>query len=260
MDIAGKVVAITGAGGGIGKALAEACAAAGAKHVAVSDLNEGAARAVAESIGGSGYRVDAGKGEEITRFIEDVERTAGPIDLYCSNAGVLVVDADFDNCASAPDDAWAKAWAVNVMAHVHAVRALLPGWKARGGGYFLMTVSAAGLLSQIGGAPYATTKHAALGFAESLAISHKDDGVRVSALCPQAVDTAMTQGKTMMGADIDGVISAEQVAQSALEGVAQERFLILPHPSVTAYRAAKAENYERWIGGMAKMRRVMKGT
>ena len=258
MDIAGKVVAITGAGGGIGAALAEKLAAAGAKHVAVSDLSGDAARAVAAKISGAAHQLDCADGAAIAGFIADVERAAGPIDLYCSNAGVIFRDPDFNNCASAPDDIWNKSWAVNVMAHVHAARALLPAMIARGGGYFLLTISAAGLLSQIGAATYAATKHAAIGFAESLAITHKDHGIGVSALCPQAVDTAMARsGPSMMGADIDGVATTEHVAQCALDGVAAGQFLILPHPNVAAYVAAKAENYGRWLGGMAKLRRAL---
>ena len=183
--------------------------------------------------------------------------TLGPIDLFCSNAGILPIDADPDNAASTPELEWNRAWAVNVMAHVHAARALLPRMIARKSGYFLQTVSAAGLLSQIGSAAYSTTKHAAIGFAESLAITHKDHGIKVSVLCPQAVQTPMIAGQKMMGADIDGVITAEAVADAVIEGLREETFLILPHPNVATYVAKKAENYDRWLGGMAKLRRSL---
>jgi NAD(P)-dependent dehydrogenase (short-subunit alcohol dehydrogenase family) len=257
MDVQGKIVAVTGAGAGIGKALVQRLAAAGAAHVAVVDVDGDAAAATAASVNGSAYTVDCGRGEQIADFIADVEARHGPIDLYCSNAGVIAGDPDSHNCASAADAAWQKSWAVNVMAHVHAARVLLPSMIARRSGYFLITASAAGLLSMIGSAAYATTKHAAIGFAESLALTHKDDGVRVSVLCPQAVDTAMARGNPLMGADIDGFVSADHVAQCALEGLRDEHFLILPHQSVAHYRMAKAENYDRWIGGMAKLRRAI---
>jgi NAD(P)-dependent dehydrogenase (short-subunit alcohol dehydrogenase family) len=162
--------------------------------------------------------------------------------------------------ASASNADWDRAWRVNVMAHVYAARAALPAMIARRSGYFVQTVSAAGLLSQIGAAAYSTTKHAAIGFAESLAITHRDHGVRVSVVCPQAVETAMIAGKATNGADVDGIICADVVADAVIEGLAREAFLILPHPEVSTYMTNKAANYERWLGGMSKLRRGLRAT
>lgn len=255
MDFTAKVVVITGAGGGIGAALARAFAAEGARIV-VSDRDATACEAVARAVGGVSIPADAGVEAEVTALVRRAGAEVGPIDILVSNAGVLVRDADPANAASAPDAEWDRSWRVNVMAHVWAARAALPAMIARREGWFLQTVSAAGLLSQIAAAPYATTKHAAIGFAEALAITHRDHGIGVSVLCPQAVDTAMTRAVPgMAGADVDGVLSADAVATAALEGLRARRFLILPHPRVADYRAAKAADYERWIGGMAKFRR-----
>jgi len=255
MDIQDKIIAITGGGGGIGRALAEAFSRAGARHVVVADLDGAAAEAVARAIGGTSFTCDVAREADLARVVSETEKSVGPIDLFCSNAGILPINPDPENAASSPNGEWQRAWEVNVMAHVYAARALLPAMIARRSGYFLNTVSAAGLLSQIGSAAYATTKHAAIGFAENLALTHKDHGIKVSVLCPQAVGTQMIEGKPMNGADVDGILSAEQVAQSAIEGLARESFLILPHPNVAKYYAMKSESYDRWIGGMAKLRR-----
>ncbi len=257
MDVRGKIVVITGAASGIGRALAARFVREEAQHVVVTDVDEVGAARVASELGAtaSARGLDVSDEHAIAALVADVEATIGPIDLFCSNAGVLPIDPDPANAASTPTAAWDLAWRVNVMAHVFAARAVLPSMIARRSGYFLHTVSAAGLLSQIGSAAYSTTKHAAIGFAESLAITHKDHGIRVSVLCPQAVDTAMIQGKSMNGADVDGVISADDVASAAIEGMGKETFLILPHPSVATYVAHKAASYDRWLGGMAKLRR-----
>jgi NAD(P)-dependent dehydrogenase (short-subunit alcohol dehydrogenase family) len=257
MDIAGKVVVVTGGGGGIGRALALLAHREGAGHVAVADLNEAGAAATAAEIGAgaSSFRCDVSKEADIQRLVAETEATAGPIGLFCSNAGIISVDPDFDNAASAPDESWQRSWAVHVMAHVYAARAVLPGMIERREGWLLNTVSAAGLLSQIGSAVYSTTKHAAIGFSESLAIAHKDHGIGVSVLCPQGVATAMTAGGFFAGADVDGVITAEACAEAAIAGLRAEKFVILPHPNVAEYMKLKSENYERWIGGMAKLRR-----
>jgi NAD(P)-dependent dehydrogenase (short-subunit alcohol dehydrogenase family) len=255
MDVAGKVIVVTGGGSGIGRALAERFHAEGAKHISVADLNERGAQQTATAIDGMAFRCDVAVESDIQRLVRETEAHAGPIDLFCSNAGVISSDPDFDNAASAPDKVWALGWGVHVMAHVYAARAVLPGMIGRRSGWFLNTVSAAGLLSQIGSAVYSTTKHAAIGFAESLAIAHKDHGIGVSVLCPQGVHTAMTAGAFFAGADVDGVITAEAVAEAALAGLREETFLILPHPRVAEYMKGKAENYQRWIGGMVKLRR-----
>ena len=255
MDVRGKVIVITGGGSGIGRALAVRFHAEGAKHIALADLNEAGASETARMVGGSSMRCDVTYESDIAQLVADTESRAGQIDLFCSNAGVIDPDPDFDNAASAPDAAWTRAWSVHVMAHVYAARAVLPGMIERRSGWLMNTVSAAGLLSQIGAAVYGTTKHAAIGFAESLAIAHKDHGIGVSVLCPQGVATPLVTGKSFSGADVDGVLTAEEVADSALAGLRAGQFVILPHPAVAGYMKLKAENYDRWIGGMAKLRR-----
>ena len=247
MKLAGKIVVVTGAAQGIGAALAARFAAENAKAVVAADIKEGPGL----------VPCDVSREEDILRLIDDTESRIGPIDLFCSNAGIAVLDPDWDNPASAPDDGWARSWAVNVMAHVWAARHLLPRMAARGGGYFLHTVSAAGLLSQIGSGPYSATKHAALGFAENLAIAGRDRGIKVSVLCPQGVDTAMLRGITRGVPDGDGVLTPEAVADMAVAGLDAEQFLILPHPEVATYLRRKAEDPDRWLAGMARLRRGM---
>jgi NAD(P)-dependent dehydrogenase (short-subunit alcohol dehydrogenase family) len=258
MDVRDKVIVVTGGGSGIGRAMARLFAAEGARHVVAADRNEAGARETAELVGGTAFACDVTQEADIRRVVAETEAKAGPIDIFCSNAGVISLDPEFDNAASAPDAEWARTWAVHVMAHVYAARAVLPGMMERGSGWLLNTVSAAGLLSQIGSATYSTTKHAAIGFAESLAIASKDRGVGVSVLCPQGVATPLVTGDFFGGADVDGVLTAEAVALCALDGLRAGKFLILPHPKVADYMRLKAENYDRWVGGMAKMRRGVK--
>ena len=256
MDVEGKVVVVTGAGAGIGQALAKRFTEEGARHVAVADLDFERAENVARSIGGSAYRVDVADEQAVRRLVAQTEELAGPIDLFCSNAGVLLLDPDMEAPADTPDALWRIAWNVNVMAHVYAARAVLPSMLLRGEGYLLNTVSAAGLLTMIGAASYATTKHAAIGLAESFAIAYGDRGIRVSVLCPQAVRTEMTDGIHSFGADRDGIISPEHVADCTVKGLAAERFLILPHATVAEYQRAKAYDPDRWIGGLRRARRA----
>ncbi|WP_163847810.1 SDR family oxidoreductase [Pseudooceanicola aestuarii] len=258
MDFHGRTAIVTGGAQGIGAALVRALHAAGAAHVTVADLKGDAAREVAAEVGGLGLEIDLRDRAQIIDMIDRTERDHGPVSLMCSNAGIAnAFDLSVTNIAGAAPEEWQAAWEVNVMAHVHAAGHLVPLMKSRGGGYFLHTVSAAGLLSQVGSGPYSTTKHAAVGFAESLALSHRDDGIRVSILCPQGVATPMLSGIGGAGPQAgDGVLSAREVADAALKGVAEERFLILPHPQVTGYMQAKVENYDRWIGGMAKLQRA----
>jgi NAD(P)-dependent dehydrogenase (short-subunit alcohol dehydrogenase family) len=257
MNLAGKITVVTGGAQGIGAALCERFAREAARAVVVADINAAGAAAVAARIGGTGMPCDVSQEADILRLIDDTEEKFGPIDLFCSNAGIAVMDPDWDNPASAPDDGWARSWAVNVMAHVWAARHLAPRMAARGGGYFLHTVSAAGLLSQIGSGPYTTTKHAALGFAENLAIATRDRGIKVSVLCPQGVDTAMLRGIARGAPDRDGVLTPAQIADAVIAGLAAENFLILPHPEVATYTRRKAEDPDRWLAGMARLRRGM---
>jgi len=192
MQVTGKNVVVTGGANGIGRALCEAFHRAGAAKVVVADLDIEAAKAVAGSIDGAAFRCDVAQERDIANVIEETERQFGPISLFCSNAGIGGgFDPLSENAGGSSDEPFAKSWAIHVMAHVYAARHLIPRMKARGGGYFLNTISAAGLLSQVGSPAYSTTKHAAVGFAENLAISHKAHGIRVSILCPQGVDTNM---------------------------------------------------------------------
>jgi NAD(P)-dependent dehydrogenase (short-subunit alcohol dehydrogenase family) len=256
MEIKDKVVAITGAANGIGHALARRFKLEGARGIALADLDGAKIAAVAADLGALGIACDVAREADIQNFVQRTEAAFGPIDLFCSNAGVAVLDPDPNNAASASNEEFERNWRIHVMAHVYAARALLPQMAQRGSGYFLNTVSAAGLLSQIGSSTYSATKHAAIGFAESLAITHRDQGIKVSVLCPQAVRTAMIGDEPEKGsASVDGIISPDQVADAVVRGLAQETFLILPHPMVADYIKLKSSDYDRWLGGMAKLRR-----
>jgi NAD(P)-dependent dehydrogenase (short-subunit alcohol dehydrogenase family) len=257
MNVRDKVIVVTGGANGIGRALCERFHAEGAGQIVVADIDASASQSVAHAIAGVAMFCDVSKEQDIVRVIEDTERSCGPIGLFCSNAGVFFRDPDLENAASAANETWMRAWSVNVMAHVYAARALVPRMTTRGAGHFLHTVSAAGLLSQIHSAVYSATKHAALGFAESLAITHRDQGIKVSVLCPQGVETAMLRGGESSAAAVDGILTPAEVADTVMRGLATDAFLILPHPQVGRYMASKVENYDRWIGGMAKLRRSM---
>ncbi|MDA0824028.1 MAG: SDR family NAD(P)-dependent oxidoreductase [Proteobacteria bacterium] len=250
MEIQDKVVVITGGANGIGKALAIRFKAAGAKHIVVADLDGAGASAVAREVDGTAEQIDVSREADIQRVIETTENTIGPIDLFCSNAGIAKADS-----LDSPNDEWQLIWDVNVMSHMYAARHLVPRMVKRGGGYLLNTCSAAGLLNQIGGAAYGVTKHAAVGLGEWIALTYAHQGIRVSLLCPQAVRTAMTSGEAMNNKGIaaaaaDGMIEAEVLAESVIEGLADERFLILPHPEVVTYMQRKTADYDRWIRGM----------
>ena len=254
MQLKGKNIVVTGAASGIGKAMAERFQREGAKLVVCSDLNGAGAKAVAAAINGVAFETNVGRETDIQHLIEGVERDHGPIDLFCSNAGIGVRGG-----AEAANADWQRIWDINVMAHVWAARHLVPRMIARGGGYLLNTSSAAGLLSQIGSAPYAVTKHAAVGLAEWLAITHGDQGIKVSVLCPQAVRTAMTKDNPDGVASIDGMMEPDVVAEACVRAIEAEDFLILPHPEVLEYMRRKTSDYNRWIGGMRKLNRKFRG-
>ena len=257
MKIAGKVCVVTGGASGIGKALATRFIAEGAKAVVIADLNADTVSAVGAEIGAQAHALDVRDETAIAALVASVEAEHSQIDLFCSNAGIIGVDGEPWWATGADNELWQRMWEIHLMSHVYAARACLPAMIARGEGYLLNTASAAGLLAQIGSAPYSVTKHAAVSFAESLAITHGDDGIKVSCLCPQAVDTAMTAGTDGGGvAGVDGMLSAEAVAEAVIQGLDVESFLILPHPEVEEYRQNKARSYERWLGGMRKLRRL----
>ncbi len=266
-----RVAAVTGGASGIGRAFCERLARDGCR-VAVLDLDGDGARSLARRVGGIGVGCDVGKEAEVVAAIERTEAELGPVDLFVANAGVLAGDgpggaADARGLWADVDDRWELGWRVNVMAHVYAARALVPRMIERGGGHFISVASAAGLLSQIGDAMYSVTKHAAVGFAESLAITHGDDGIDVTLVCPQAVDTDMVataaahreaSGNAIGGAAIDGIIAPDAVADMAIEAAGEGRFLVLPHAGVADYVRHKAADYDRWIGAMRKLRRSLK--
>ena len=246
MQIRGKTVVVTGGGNGIGAALCRRFAALEARRIFVADIDARAAEKVARLVGGVPVQVDVA----VDAQVRGLAGQAGDIDLFCSNAGISIAGG-VDVC----DADWERIWSVNVQAHIYAARAVLPGMLARGGGYFLQTVSAAGLLTQIGSAPYSVTKHAALGLAEWLAVTYGDRGIKVSCLCPQGVRTGM-----LLGAEdgagkflLPGALDPDTVAEVVAEGLAQERFLILPHPEVAEYFLRKASDYDRWLRGMRRL-------
>jgi NAD(P)-dependent dehydrogenase (short-subunit alcohol dehydrogenase family) len=254
MQLKDRIIVVTGAASGIGRALAVRFKAEGAKLVVCADRNAAGVEETARMVGGVAFTVDVSREADIQTLIETVEADHGPIDLFCSNAGIGVGGG-----AETPNAEWQRIWDINVMAHIWAARHLVPRMAARGGGYLLNTASAAGLLSQIGSAPYAVTKHAAVGLAEWLAITHGDQGIKVSVLCPQAVRTAMTAGNPDGVASIDGMMEPEVLAESVVRGIEAEEFLILPHPEVLQYMRNKTENYGRWLGGMRKLNRRFAG-
>jgi NAD(P)-dependent dehydrogenase (short-subunit alcohol dehydrogenase family) len=259
MQVSGKVVVVTGGANGIGRALCEAFHRAGAAKVVVADKEAAGARVVAAVVDGAAFKCDVAQEKDVIHVIEETERLFGPIALFCSNAGIIGgFDPLSENAGGTSDEPFARSWAIHVMAHVYAARHMVPRYKARGGGYFLNTISAAGLLSQVGSPAYSTTKHAAVGFAENLAISHKAHGIKVSILCPQGVDTGMLRSIPRGPQSGDGDLPPEQVAKEALEGIERETFLILPHPQVLGYMRTKSENYDRWISGMAKIQAKMR--
>jgi NAD(P)-dependent dehydrogenase (short-subunit alcohol dehydrogenase family) len=254
MELADRHVVVTGAGSGIGRALARRFAAEGARAVVVADLNGANAEAVAAEIGGTPVTVDVGREDEIRALVDRARSEHGPIDLFFSNAGVPGPSGG----PEASNEEWQGTWEVNAMAHVWAARALLPEMIERGDGYLASTASAAGLLTQVGALAYSVTKHAAVAVAEWLAITYGDAGIKVSCLCPQGVRTPMLDQalEDPIGAApliAEGLLEPEEVAAAVVAGIREERFLILPHPAVADHLAIKASQNERWLRGMRRL-------
>src|SRR3954452_10423911 len=258
MDTEGRIIVVTGAAGGIGGALVRGLVDRGARTVVAADLDGAGAGRLAEEMGGArvvARVLDVGDEPATRALVEEVEREIGPIDAWFANAGLATGGGP-----DAPDDVWERQWRINVMSHVFAARALLPGWTERGGGHLITTASMAGILSSIGDSAYATTKHAAVGLAEWLAVSYAAQGVRVSCVCPGAVDTAMLRagggGDAAKASALIGggdVLAPEQAAERILEGVESDRFLILTHPEMREFVVGKAEDPDRWVRGMSRL-------
>jgi NAD(P)-dependent dehydrogenase (short-subunit alcohol dehydrogenase family) len=247
--VSGAGVVVTGGGGGIGRAIARRLAAGGAR-VVVNDLDPAAAQAVAAEIGGYAAPGDAGSERGVDELVKAAAEFLGEIDIYCSNAGT-----GGGTGPETPDDVWQRAWEVNTMAHVRAARALLPGWLARGSGTFVVTASAAGLLTMLGSAPYSVTKHAAVGFAEWLAATYAHRGLAVHCICPQGVRTEMLANSGRAGDVVlaDAAIEPEQVADALTAALAGGSFLVLPHPEVRDYYVNRATDTDRWLRGMSRL-------
>jgi NAD(P)-dependent dehydrogenase (short-subunit alcohol dehydrogenase family) len=253
MEMKGKVIVVTGGGSGIGAGLVRRFAQEGAAGLVVADLDGAKAAAVAAEVGATAISVqlDVSKEAEVQALIARATQHFGRVDVLCSNAGIIR-----DGGLEAPNDDWQRCWDVNLMAHVYGARAVLPQMVARGEGYLVHTASAAGLLAHPTSATYSVTKHAAVSFAEWLAMNYGDQGIRVSCLCPQGVRTDMLLGK---GGDrqsflLDGSVSTEQVAEAVLQTMRAETFFVLPHPEVMEYLRRKAADPDRWLGGMRKLR------
>jgi NAD(P)-dependent dehydrogenase (short-subunit alcohol dehydrogenase family) len=258
VEIRDRTIVVTGGGNGIGAALARRFAAGGARGVVVADIDGEAASAVAADIAGLAVQTDVGDESAVQRLVSAAEAAFGPIDLFCSNAGIGIPGG-----LEASNEDWQQIWDVNLMAHVYAARAVLPSMLERGEGYLLQTSSAAGLLTNIGAAAYSVTKHAAVALAEWIAVTYGDQGIKVSALCPQFVNTAMLDA---LGADPgvaawirQAAIEAAVVAETVVQGLAEERFLILPHPEVSEFFLRKATDYDRWLDGMRRLQRQVTG-
>jgi NAD(P)-dependent dehydrogenase (short-subunit alcohol dehydrogenase family) len=249
--VAGSGVVVTGGGAGIGRALARRLAAGGAR-VAVNDLDAGAAAAVAGEVGGYAVPGDVGTERGVRDLIAAARGHLGEVDIYCSNAGIAAgLGPD------TPEQTWQRAWDVNVMAHIRASRELLPGWLRRGRGCFVVTASAAGLLTMLGAAPYSVTKHAAESYAEWLAATYGHRGLTVHCICPQGVRTSMLAASGRAGEIVlkEAAIDPEQVGDALWDGLADGRFLILPHPQVRDYYGMRASDTDRWLRGMNRMQR-----
>jgi NAD(P)-dependent dehydrogenase (short-subunit alcohol dehydrogenase family) len=251
--VEGRTVVVTGAAGGIGRAVALRCAAEGAR-VAVTDVQADGLERVGSELGAGhlALAADVTDAAAVSALIDRVQDELGPVEVFFANAGVAIGE----DPVNTPDEVWDQAFAVNVRAHVLAARRLLPGWLTRGEGYFVATASAAGLLTQIGSAPYAVTKHAAVAFAEWLSVTYGERGIRVSCLCPMGVRTAMLAGEELSHRVVRStgeVLEPEQVADAVVAALDREQFLILPHPEVLTFFQRKALDYERWLSGMRRL-------
>jgi NAD(P)-dependent dehydrogenase (short-subunit alcohol dehydrogenase family) len=260
MKLTGRVAVVTGGASGIGAAVCRRFAEEGARGVVVADLDGTGAARVAAEFGGLGVATDVADEAQVRRLIEQATARFGPIDLFFSNAGIGAGAGSGDGGVGGPfasNQDWQRSWDVNLMAHVYAARALLPGMLARGEGYLLSTASAAGLLVDIGGHAYSVTKHAAVGFAEWLSIAYGDRGIRVSCLCPQGVRTPMLEAaaRALGAAHLTATaIEPSEVADAVVRGIAEETFLILPHPEVREFVQRKAADPDRWLRGMRRLR------
>ncbi|MCY4665947.1 MAG: SDR family NAD(P)-dependent oxidoreductase [Acidimicrobiaceae bacterium] len=266
MELEGAVAVVTGAASGIGRSLAQALALDAGAVVVAADIDGAGATAVATEIVdevavgnpvGFGAEIDVTDEAAVIALIEGIEETLGPIELWCGNAGISSMGG-----VERPNEEWNRVWDVNLMAHVIACRHLVPRWVERGSGHLLVTASAAGLLTGLGTASYAVTKHAAVALAEWIAITHGDDGVRVSCLCPQGVRTPMTESDWMLGvAQVRelGLMEPAEVAAVTLAALREDAFLILPHPEVATYEQRRAGDRQRWLTGMRRMQRGLLG-
>jgi NAD(P)-dependent dehydrogenase (short-subunit alcohol dehydrogenase family) len=255
MNVSGAHVVVTGGGNGIGAALARRCTAEGARGVVIADVDQRGLDAVASETRAHPIRCDVTQPDDIESLIDAAEAQFGPIDLFCSNAGVVMLAG-----VETSDAEWRRVLDINLMAHVYATRVLVPRMIERGGGYLLHTASAAGLLTQIGSVTYSVSKHAVIALAEWLAITYGELGIKVSVLCPQAVRTNMTAGVEGGGvAGVDGMLEPDDVANAVVAGLAAEDFLILPHPQVLEYFRRKASDYDRWIAGMQRLQARYRG-
>jgi NAD(P)-dependent dehydrogenase (short-subunit alcohol dehydrogenase family) len=252
MELKDRVIVVTGAARGIGRALATRFAAEGVRGVVVADIDGALAQDAAAQIGARPFQCDVSREADVARLIGEVESAFGRVDIFCSNAGIAV-----EGGPEASDADWQRIWSIIVMAHVYVARHVLPGMLARKEGYLLGTVSAAGLLNHFLAAPYGVTKAAALSLFEWLSIVHGDEGIRVSCLCPQGVKTDMlAREQAQLGIDFltAGALEPESVAEAVVRGIADERFLILPHPEVAEFFRRKADDYDRWLRGMRRLR------
>ena len=255
MKVQGKIALVTGAGRGIGRALCREFLRRGAGGVVIADLDGALAEATAQELDGLGVQCDVSDANAVRALVDTAVERFGRVDILVSNAGLGVKALDLDDALSESDSEWQRMWAVHVMAHVYACRAVLPGMLARGSGHLVSVASAAGLLSQAGDTAYSVTKHGAVALAESLSIAYADRGIGVSVVCPQYVATAMTglDEGTDAGA-IPGVLTVEQAAYAIADGIERDDFLVLTHPEVLGYFQKKAADYGRWLAGMRRVR------